>query len=158
MATTTTFLRSGLAYIRVLHKSLRLQSDQAREPVRRLRKAVLWIMLSSVFQLLQLIGICLTFIPSVLYSPRGYLIVFAILFYGMSFTGLSHVLAFRPFNAAYAVQFLRSVVSHVSFAINTKDDPNSLRHHAHRAVTNPEYAVVEERRETITEIEMSERG
>eukprot|EP00300_Choanocystis_sp_HF-7_P010545 c17004_g1_i1.p1 GENE.c17004_g1_i1~~c17004_g1_i1.p1 ORF type:complete len:375 (+),score=65.69 c17004_g1_i1:492-1616(+) len=92
-----TFLIAGHRFVKSLKGDPRVV-DGIKDPrrARALTKAVRWISASGVSLLIQVLGAGLASGGDILLSPPGNYAVFALLFYGMSLTGLAHSFAFRP--------------------------------------------------------------
>eukprot|EP00300_Choanocystis_sp_HF-7_P006297 c14611_g1_i1.p1 GENE.c14611_g1_i1~~c14611_g1_i1.p1 ORF type:complete len:476 (-),score=109.41 c14611_g1_i1:80-1471(-) len=88
------FVIAGIRFVRQLHLAVAENStNHARN--KSMQKAVRWIIASGCFNLLEVIGTVFVVTPIFAY-PRGYFVIGVFIYYGMSLSGLSHALAFRP--------------------------------------------------------------
>eukprot|EP00300_Choanocystis_sp_HF-7_P020446 c20594_g1_i1.p1 GENE.c20594_g1_i1~~c20594_g1_i1.p1 ORF type:complete len:425 (+),score=87.46 c20594_g1_i1:144-1418(+) len=89
------FVVSGWRFVKLMQASIQLHNNQ--QNVKRMRKAVLWIVCSGFFLLVQLIGTVLAAATSLFYDLHGHFATFFLIFLGLTCSGVAQAFAFRPF-------------------------------------------------------------
>eukprot|EP00300_Choanocystis_sp_HF-7_P034019 c4650_g1_i2.p1 GENE.c4650_g1_i2~~c4650_g1_i2.p1 ORF type:complete len:406 (+),score=84.69 c4650_g1_i2:172-1218(+) len=116
------FIASGVRFINRLRLSLELGNGDNATRMKSLRKAVRWLVFSGFCMLLQMVGLIVAAIPNVIYQPRGQFAVFALLYYGVTLSGISQALAFRPMQETH-----KSVAVKLLSLAGTFTDKASMR-------------------------------
>eukprot|EP00300_Choanocystis_sp_HF-7_P001155 c10938_g1_i2.p1 GENE.c10938_g1_i2~~c10938_g1_i2.p1 ORF type:complete len:308 (+),score=63.14 c10938_g1_i2:803-1726(+) len=93
-AASLAFIIAGTRFTRSLQASKVLGNNADRNRSRH--KAVIWITWSGVAHLLQIIGSAIAVFPEISFSPPGYFLLYALIFYGMSLAALFEAIAFVP--------------------------------------------------------------
>eukprot|EP00300_Choanocystis_sp_HF-7_P043099 c9723_g1_i1.p1 GENE.c9723_g1_i1~~c9723_g1_i1.p1 ORF type:complete len:300 (-),score=63.92 c9723_g1_i1:28-927(-) len=117
LASAIAFLVAGTRFIMLLHHSVKMAPSNI-ERNKSYKKAVKWITMSGVAQLLQVIGSGSAASVDMSYNPSNLLVVYFLMFYGMSFSALFEAIAFVP---------MKRGTSKISQTSSSKADLNQSR-------------------------------